>query len=356
MGETSGKPDIIESMPAGVLVVDENMKVIRFNHALAEQIGAFLSGPLSEGIEFSRILADEKVILMLIQAISGHPLSICCYNFERKIDGAEDRFFDLAASPLKAASGSGCGAVLMVTDATGRQKYLENIQSAKRESEFYIDLMSHDIRNFNQVTMGYIELLQLSDSLSAEEAAYLEKAQKGVTGSNKLIDSIKKVRMIRQFAGKELKRMDLVEILRQDAEAVKKASPDSSIIFCESVAKESRFVMADEYVHEIFRHILENAVKHDPHEQKLIEVDASETIENGCAYWIVRVADNGFGVPDDKKRSIFERITKTTKGAGLGLSIVSVIVDKYRGRIWVEDRVKGDPTKGSVFVVQLPRA
>ena len=246
--------------------------------------------------------------------------------------------------------------MLVAVDVTNRQRYIEGIKSARNEADFYVDLMSHDIRNFNQITMGYIELLQLSDRLSAEDTAYLEKAQKGVTGSNRLIDNIKKVRMIRQFAGKELKRMDLGEILRQDAETVKKSSPASSISFSESVNKESRFVMADDYVHEIFRHILENAVKHDPHDQKLIEVDASETIEHGCAYWIIKIADNGVGVPDDKKRSIFERMTKTTKGAGLGLSIVSVIVDKYRGRTWVEDKVKGDPSKGSVFVVQLPRA
>ncbi len=356
MGDISGKPDIIDNMPVGVLIVDENMKVTRFNGTMAEQISTFLSGPLSEGIEFSRIMADEKVILMLIETLSGNSSSMYGYHLESKAEGAEDRYFDFIASPLKAASGASCGAVLVALDATRRQQYIEDLKSARNEADFYVDLMSHDIRNFNQITMGYIELLQLSDRLSAEDTAYLEKAQKGVTGSNRLIDNIKKIRMIRQFAGKELKRMDLGEILRQDAETVKKSSPNLSITFSESVNKENRFVMADDYVHEIFRHIMENAVKYDPHDQKLIDVDASETIEHGCAYWIVKITDNGVGVPDDKKRSIFERMQKTTKGAGLGLSIVSVIVDKYKGKIWVEDKVKGDPTKGSDFIVQLPRA
>jgi signal transduction histidine kinase len=31
-------------------------------------------------------------------------------------------------------------------------------------------------------------------------------------------------------------------------------------------------------------------------------------------------------------------------------------VDKYHGRIWVEDRVKGDHTKGAKFIVELPLA
>jgi signal transduction histidine kinase len=46
----------------------------------------------------------------------------------------------------------------------------------------------------------------------------------------------------------------------------------------------------------------------------------------------------------------------STRGAGLGLSIVRLIVDKLGGHIWVEDRVPGDPSKGSVFAVQLRKA
>jgi signal transduction histidine kinase len=354
--ENSGMLNIIDSMPMGLLIVDEAMKVIRFNQAIAEQLHTFLSSPLSEDVEFSRILADEKIILMLVGAISGNTLSMYGYQPTCKAEGAEDRSFDLYASPMRSASGASCGAVVVVIDATVRQRYTEGLRSAREEADFYVDLMSHDIRNFNQITMGYIELLQLSDRLSGEDSAYLEKAQKGVTGSNKLIDNIKKVRMIRQFAGKDLKRMDLGELLKQDAEIVKKSSPAADIIFTGSVNEESRFILADEYAHDIFRHILENAVKYDPHEQKHIEVDASGTIEHGCAYWAISISDNGVGVPDENKRSIFERIIKTTKGAGLGLSIVSLIVGKYRGRIWVEDRVKGDPSKGSIFIVLLPRA
>ena len=41
---------------------------------------------------------------------------------------------------------------------------------------------------------------------------------------------------------------------------------------------------------------------------------------------------------------------------GMGLSLVKTIVDKYGGKIWVEDRVNGDYTKGSIFVIVLNEA
>jgi len=69
--------------------------------------------------------------------------------------------------------------------------------------------------------------------------------------------------------------------------------------------------------------------------------------------------DRGRGIPDDRKRTVFERFaTGATgvKGFGLGLSIVGTIVEKFQGRIWVEDRVRGDFSKGAVFKVMLPKA
>jgi signal transduction histidine kinase len=45
---------------------------------------------------------------------------------------------------------------------------------------------------------------------------------------------------------------------------------------------------------------------------------------------------------------------KLTKGMGFGLTLVTKILNSYNGKIWVEDKVKGDHTKGSNFVVLIP--
>ncbi len=334
-----------DGVPAALVVVDGEMKIRLFNRAWAELCEQCLGKKAVPRTSITTLFTDETPARMLIEALHGNAVHEDGFHFE----AACDRFYDLTAAP---AAG---GAVLMAVDSTERCNAIGRLEAAKSEAEFYVDLMSHDIRNFNQVTMGYIELLQLAESLSAREVEYLEKAQKGVTGSNKLIDNIKKIRMIRQFAGKSPVRTDLNAVLKQDTDDVRKASPSAKIRM-EFDLKEKRAVMADEYIHEIFRHIVENAVKYDPHPEKLIDVTILPDTIDGKDYWSVRISDHGAGIPEDKKKSIFERMTGTTKGAGVGLSIVRVIVDKYGGRIHAEDRVKGDQSKGTVFIVELPQA
>ena len=69
---------------------------------------------------------------------------------------------------------------------------------------------------------------------------------------------------------------------------------------------------------------------------------------------VVRIADNGTGIPEAIRQKIFEPFFTTKpigKGTGQGLAIAhSVIVDKHKGRITVES----EPGKGTTFIITLP--
>ncbi len=64
------------------------------------------------------------------------------------------------------------------------------------------------------------------------------------------------------------------------------------------------------------------------------------------------MADNGPGVPDEMKSGVFRREGRPDKGSGLYL--VKRIVNRYGGRVWIEDRVPGNPSKGARVVIILP--
>jgi hypothetical protein len=97
-----------------------------------------------------------------------------------------------------------------------------------------------------------------------------------------------------------------------------------------------------------------NSVQFDQSEEVVINVNA-EKVDAGDRVRIV-IEDSGPGVPDSLKEHIFRRSGAPDTqivGRGLGLTLVDRIVDNLGGRVWVEDRVENDHTKGAKFIITL---
>ena len=103
---------------------------------------------------------------------------------------------------------------------------------------------------------------------------------------------------------------------------------------------------------------LSNAIKYANQQEtdRWIRISAArETSDDGLSQLVVRVADNGLGVPVEKRTHLFERFYRAhetvteVEGTGLGLSIVRETVEALGGKAWAEF-----PEVGSVFAFGLP--
>jgi C4-dicarboxylate-specific signal transduction histidine kinase len=82
-----------------------------------------------------------------------------------------------------------------------------------------------------------------------------------------------------------------------------------------------------------------------------LRVEVVPAIQNNGEGVVVRLSDNGPGIPDEIREEIFNPFVTTKKtGVGLGLSIVSQIVDGHHGSI----RVEKGPQGGASFVIFFP--
>ena len=115
------------------------------------------------------------------------------------------------------------------------------------------------------------------------------------------------------------------------------------------------YIKGNNFILDVIENILLNAVKHNNSTNVEIQINLSKEVIGEIKYIKLEISDNGMGIPDNRKDLIFQRGgPHEGKGMGLGLSLVKKIIDNIEGDIWVEDRVKGDYSKGSKFVVLFP--
>ena len=241
------------------------------------------------------------------------------------------------------------------TDITERKRAEKALKDAKGQAELYLDLMGHDITNMNQALMGYLEMIDLMRGSGEIDKGLIDSSIEVINRSSRMINDVKKLTRVQ--AGKiSLKSVDVCEILS----AVKSEYsniPGRSVTINYSPGRDC-MVRACDLLKDLFENLVDNSIRHSTGPVTIDLAIDMVTIE-GRAYYRITVSDTGPGIPDDLKKIIFQSqmdIEKKTTRRGFGLYLVKSLVESYGGRVWVEDRVPGDHTKGARFVVMLPAA
>lgn len=105
---------------------------------------------------------------------------------------------------------------------------------------------------------------------------------------------------------------------------------------------------------QLFQNLVGNALKFHGEHAPRIRISARRM----AAEWVIRVQDNGIGIDPDKATDVFQifrrlHAQEQYPGTGIGLAVCKRIVERHRGRIWVEAN-QGEP--GSTFCFSLPAA
>ena len=239
------------------------------------------------------------------------------------------------------------------------KKSEKKYREAYNRAEFYKDLFTHDINNILQNVLSGIELSEMEIGVSEK----LEKLKENIsiikgqlTRGSKLVANIRKLSKLEEEEI-SIKKVEICTILKKSITYVKNAYQDRDItIQVESIGREL-YVKANELLEDLFENILVNAIKY--HESPIVEIliKISRERREVINYIRMEFIDNGIGIEDFRKKLVFQRGNSDKQrvhGMGLGLSLVQKIIDNYEGKIWVEDRVHGDYTKGSNFVILIP--
>ncbi|KKK45956.1 MAG: Signal transduction histidine kinase [Candidatus Lokiarchaeum sp. GC14_75] len=234
----------------------------------------------------------------------------------------------------------------------------EALRDARNITEFYRDLVVHDINNIFSNISTSLELISLFQRKKEEMEKIpelMDIIKEQIIRGSKLVSNIRNLSKISD-SGIDLESIEAIQVLNDAIKFIQVSFPNINInIQIESKFKKV-FIQANEYLLDVFENILFNAVKYNDKPIIEIQIRISKNKEMGRNCLKIQFLDNGIGIPDNRKERILSNVSegkKRVKGMGIGLYTVNKIIKNYKGKIWVEDRIKGDPTLGSNFIILI---
>jgi signal transduction histidine kinase len=216
------------------------------------------------------------------------------------------------------------------------------------------------------VTASAELLSETCDDEDVEE--HIETIRNSADHAVELTTSAREMANVMLSTEKELEHVYLRKVLASELEEVRSAYAKAVVTRETTIPPVP--VQANDMLGSVFRNLLKNAIQHNDSDHPEVWVSAARrealpgdrpggtarlaSSDGGdpTGYVEVRVADNGPGIPPDRRDAVFGRGAQgiDSQGTGIGLYLVRTLVDSYGGEVWIEDN---DP-RGAVFVVVLP--
>jgi two-component system NtrC family sensor kinase len=227
--------------------------------------------------------------------------------------------------------------------------YLKQVDRLKNE---FVNTVSHDLRSPLTAILGYVDLLDRVGPVNDQQREFIHRVQISVESITSLVNDLLELGRIEAGFDSQNEIVPLEGILRYSLETVGGQISEKRLNIHLDLPLDIPPIHGNPIrLRQMLDNLVGNAIKYTPEGGEItIEMEMQEEQE------ILRISDNGPGVPPADQPHIFEKfyrasnVPKGVGGSGLGLAIVKSIVDSHQGRIWVESLLG----QGSTFTVVLP--
>lgn len=352
-----------EASGIGLLIVDRGKnaadRVTLCNLPAAALLGMTPETSVGQPLAILLRIEEREAVSRLAERAAKNPGQSMSASLQLAPRGVEGERIPVEVGlTFLGTEGAGAFAVTLV-DARAKRTAIAAAREARSDADFYLDLVTHDLSNFNQGALGYLELIELNKDASLERIrAFEAKALRQIRASSRLIENVKLLSVIRESKD-EMEPVDAMHALHDAIDHTVFGWTEKDVEVRLVPMTEAYMVRADPWLRDLFTHILDNSVKFSA--EKRVEVAVSVAEGEGGRTLVFRIADRGRGITPAERDIILDRLASRKRDfsayrSGIGLFIVKTITDRYGGRLWIEERVPGEHAKGSVFCVELPRA
>jgi two-component system, NtrC family, sensor kinase len=344
---TDYNENILESMDSGILVLDLEGQVVRWNRAMEslygkkrdQMIGRTLDqifpAAFLEALRGSLVLEDHEEI---------------AHIYKLHLPGAEGRshMVNVSIAPFEVVSGERHGTVLILEDVTARVRLEEQLQHSEKMASIGLLAagVAHEVNTPLTGISSYTQMLK--EQVKAEDLRYplLEKIEKQTFRAAKIINNLL------NFARSSTAEFELVDVNKSVLEVLsllEHQMDKARIRIVKELTEDLPEVRGNENrIQQVFFNLILNARDAMPKGGWLtIATHADEDTV------VVEVRDTGHGIKREDVKRIYDPFFTTKgigRGTGLGLSVSYGIVQEHGGAIFVDSA----PGKGTTFQVALP--
>jgi two-component system phosphate regulon sensor histidine kinase PhoR len=329
---------IFASMSEGVLALDDKGRLLTVNQAGSRMLG--IKADADQGRPIQELVRDPGLTWFLTRTLAG----AAPVEEEVQLTANGRRLLKAHGTSLRDARGGALGTLIVLHDIT----QLRQLENARRD---FVANVSHELKTPITSIKGFVETL-LAGALHEPENAeqFLRIIAKQTERLNEIIDDLLSLARLEQDAERGqifLTGQKLRGILEGAVQVCGPKAQAKGIEVVLDCPEGLRGLVNAPLLEQALVNLIDNAIKFSEPENR-VQVEAEATDREV----IIRVQDQGIGIPPEHLPRIFERFyradagrSRKIGGSGLGLAIVKHIALAHGGRVTVESA----PGRGTVF-------
>jgi PAS domain S-box-containing protein len=347
--EAKRTDSVLSNMVEGVVVVDDQGKILMMNPAAEQIYGQTLAQ--SAGKAIGGTPSEQFVVTMAADLTAPGDRDIAA-DVKHEGDAETQRTLRASSAIVKTEEGKVVGMVSALPDQT-KHKELQRLQRD------FVAHVTHELRAPLSSIRAALEILQgqFAGKIEEDETRMLNTALKN---SDRLADMINSILDFSKIESGQMtvyaKATDAAKIAQDAVDSLQPWAQKKRIELTLSAPEGLPQVEADaSRTVQVIVNLLSNSIKFTPAGGK-IAVKLAKRAEGNQGFVEYAVADTGPGIAKNEQAKVFEKFVQIAAGemhiggTGLGLSIAKALVHLQKGKMWIES----DAGKGATFLFTLP--
>ncbi len=334
--------NIIKNLPVGVIILDEKKNIYLINYSAINILELQNKDIAKKNID---IIINNTLLKKSDEILKN--IEVRKYHVWHEVQFKKNKVLKITTYPYKDADYTILGTIILIEDISNDiniNDYLLRVERVSSIAELAAGV-AHEINNPLGIIKNYLELLKFKEN-DNDGITKLSKITKELIRIEKIVNSLLTFSKHEELIFQKINLIDLVnEVLILLDHKIK----EKNIILEFSYKKNDITLEGNENkLKQVFFNLLINSVD-AVLDEGIIEIKVKKYSKQG--YVEIIIADNGYGIPDNILKNIFNPFFSTKvnkKNTGLGLAICQHIIESHLGIISCKNKDK------TIFNIRLP--